>query len=450
MLSRLKLSILGLSVALAFASTTARAEGPGVRLGDRLVLHPGLAAELRYDSNVFFLSSNEVGALIVRLLPSLDLATRPPQRGGNQPHGIDFRLHLGADYTEFVTGGPVTSAHRSIGAQIGMLLTLFPYHLFSADVYDNYVRTTQPPYNEQPYNLDRDTNEVGTRLRFRPGGGRLEIDASYTFGIDFFEPQALNPAITDLNVYYHRVQLHGQWAFFPKTAVYLDISETPYIYANLANAQVLDHSNSYPLRIDAGLVGLVTTKLSINVFVGYGNAFYQSNPNQTKMVNGMVVSTTPSANTALGGVDLRWRPTILSTGVVGYKHDFANSLLGDYYDVDQVYVAWTQVIWRFTGSARLQYQNIRYNGVDPSLGIVPSSNPALMPGNLFTRTDNNVMLDLRVDYPFKDWLSASIGYTLQYNNSDAQLSTAGAGNTQVLVPLNYIKHEVYLRLSLLY
>ncbi|HZS38114.1 MAG TPA: hypothetical protein VFF06_14855 [Polyangia bacterium] len=430
-----------------------------MRLGDRLVLHPGIAAELRYDTNVFYApSGSEIGALILRLLPSLDLATRPPQRGGNLPHGVDFRLHLGADYNEYLTGGQITSAHRSIGAIAGMLLTLFPNHLFTVDLFDNYTRTTQPPYGSQfTYNLDRDTNEAGVRFRLRPGGGRLEIDLSYTFGLDFFEPQAQNPSITDLNVFYHRINLHGQWAFFPKTAVYLDITETPYIYQNLAGASQFDHSNSFPLRIDAGMTGLITTKLSINAWIGYGNGFYQANPSQTTMnMMGMVVSATPNANTALGGIAVTWKPTILSTGTLGYKHDFANSLVGTFYDSDSVYVSWAQLIWRFTAGARLQYWNLRYNGVDACrLGIEPKSTagaitcPA-MPALIFTRTDNNLVFDLRLEYPFKDWLQAGVGYTLTYNNSDSQLLRPSTAGTFLLVPLDYLKHEVYLRLSVIY
>lgn len=37
-------------------------EGPGVRLGDRLVLHPGLGIEGGYDTNFFHQDANEPGA----------------------------------------------------------------------------------------------------------------------------------------------------------------------------------------------------------------------------------------------------------------------------------------------------------------------------------------------------------------------------------------------------
>jgi hypothetical protein len=430
-------------VLLACAST-ARAEGPGVKLGNQLVLHPGIAVELRYDSNVFFgagtPNSPAIGSLIFRALPSLDLATRPQQRGGGVPHALDFRLHLGADYNEFLTGGPVVTNHRSIGAQAGLLLTLLPYHVFTTDVFDNYVRTVQPPYQGEPYNLDRDTNEAGARFRLRPGGGRLEFDLSYTFGLDFFEPQS-NPVgahLQDLNVYYHRINLHGQWAFFPKTAVYVDVTETPYVYSNASAAAALGHTNSFPVRAIAGMTGLITTKLTLNAWIGYGNGIYQSNAGKS----------VPNPNTALGGIDVRWRPTILSTGGLGYHHDFLNSLLGDYYDLDAVYVSWAQVIWRFTGSLKLQYQSLRYAGIPSGLSQPPTGPPATP--TLVSRNDNNIVFDLRVDYPFKDWLFASVGYTLTYNNSDSSLPSMGTGGTPLVLPLDYTKHEGWLRLSLLY
>src|SRR5215472_6419152 len=72
--------------------------GRGIALGDQLVLHPGAGLEYRYDTNVFFFNSNPSGASLLRVLATLDLATRPPQRGGDRPHTLDFRLHTGADY----------------------------------------------------------------------------------------------------------------------------------------------------------------------------------------------------------------------------------------------------------------------------------------------------------------------------------------------------------------
>src|SRR5207302_26834 len=93
-------------------------------------------------------------------------------------------------------------------------------------LFDNYVRTTQPPYTKLTYNLDRDTNELGTRVNLSPGGGRLTLNVGYLFGIDFWEPSQLK----DFDLFYHRFDVRGSWRFFPKTAVYIAASEILYLY----------------------------------------------------------------------------------------------------------------------------------------------------------------------------------------------------------------------------
>jgi hypothetical protein len=333
------------------------------------------------------------------------------------------------DYNEFFGPNPLLSQHRSFGLQAGALLTILPFYPFTIDLFDNFLRTVQPPFTPTQSNLDRDTNEAGLRLRFRPGGGRLEFDLQYVFGIDFFEERQLQ----DLNVYYHKVALHAAWKFLPKTSVWIDISDTPYLYQGTGPG-VINHPNSFPLRAIAGLTGLLTTKLSFNLWAGYANGFYQTT----------AASTGQSPNTGIAGLDIRWKPTVFSSGSIGYKHDFANSLLGSYYDIDSAYIAWSQLIWRFTGSLKLTYSNIRYQDIQLASGLVDN---ASMP--LRSRTDNYLNFDARVDYPFKDWLIGSLGYVLQYNNTNADLASASALATQP-IPLNYLKHEVWLRLAVLY
>src|SRR4051812_6242343 len=71
---------------LAAAPCPARAEGPGFLLGGRIVVHPGLATELRYDSNIFFTNARVGGGLpaggfILRILPSIDISSLSLRRG---------------------------------------------------------------------------------------------------------------------------------------------------------------------------------------------------------------------------------------------------------------------------------------------------------------------------------------------------------------------------------
>lgn len=383
----------------------------GIRLGDALVLHLGLGTEFGWDSNVFYESKNEANSFYMRLTPNFDLTNRP--RTAHRQ--IEFDLHGALNYVEYLTGDATIRSHRQFNVDAGLLAAFFTMSPYNFVVFDNYIRSTQPPYLRAANNLDRDTNEVGVRANLSPGGGRLTFNVGYAFGVDFFEPQPLK----DFDLLYHRFDLRASWRFLPKTAIYIAASESLLYYQHPGTYM---HPNSYPFHVDAGLQGLITAKLTLNAWIGYGNGFY---------VNG------PNPNTAIGGLALTWKPTMLSTGTLGYQHDFQNSLLGSYYDLDQVYLSWTQLIWRFTGFIRASYANERFKGILP---MGPSAETNV------NRTDNYFTLNARVDYPFKDWLFGSVGYDLQANVSNGNLNLGVAG----VVPVDYTKHVVYLRLSVAY
>ena len=90
----------------------------------------------------------------------------------------------------------------------------------------------------------------------------------------------------------------------------------------------------------------------------------------------------------------------------------------------------------------LKYQNIHYFGVAPVTQTDCLSD---------CRIDNYISFDLRLDYPFKEWLVASFGYDLQYNATPANLvPLPTTPPTMGLIPLSYLKNEVWLRIGVLY
>jgi len=99
-------------------------------------------------------------------------------------------------------------------------------------------------------------------------------------------------------------------------------------------------------------------------------------------------------------------------------------------------VSWTQLVWRFTGFLRFQYSNLRFNGVQ---AIQATSNG----------TDNYITLNVRIDYPFKNWLIASVGNDLFFNKSNRSIAT-GVPPAAATVPVDYIKDVVYVRLTFQY
>jgi hypothetical protein len=410
---------------LATASTAARAQAlpsaDGVKLGDSLVLHLGMGLEVGWDSNIFFETNNPHRSFELRLTPRFDLTNQP--RGGSRQFQLDF--HGGLNYLEYLNSDPLVQRLRQFNVDTGVLASFFTASPYNFSVFDNFTRTAQAPYSASDHNFDRDTNELGTRINLSPGGGRLTFNIGYLFGLDFFEPTVLQP----FNLLYHRFDFRASWRFLPKTAVYIAASEQLNLYQSHVVTSY-DHPDSYPFRVVAGIQGLITTKLTVNGYIGYGNGFYQ-----TVRLAGATAAVNANPSTPIGGVSLTWKPTILSTGTLGYDHDFVNSLLGSYYDVDMVYLTWTQLIWRFTGFVRLSYSNERFKGITPLTGESST-----------TRTDNYLTVNTRVDYPFQRWLFGSVGYDLQLNRSDATLNL-GAPST---VPISYTKSVVYLRLTAWY
>jgi hypothetical protein len=396
------------------------------RLGYSRVIHHVMGWEFGYDTNPFYVPSNPNGVFEMRLLPAFDLTNRP--RGARRQ--VEFDFNGGLNYLEYLTSDPNVSHLRQFGVQAGLQLQVLPTRPYNFVLFDNYVRSTQAPYTVLPYNLDRDTNEVGTRVNLSPGGGRLTFNIGYLFGIDIWEPVQLK----DFDLTYHRFDLRASWRFFPKTAVYIAATEILYFYQHPGT---YDHPNSFPLRIEAGLQGLITTKLTLNLWVGYGNGFYQPPPGAAMV--------TVNPNTAIGGLALTWKPTILSTGSLGYTHDFVNSLLGSYYDLDSVYISWAQLIWRFSGFLRLQYSNQRYQGICTMMGMGSTCNSPSAE-TVPNRVDNLVTLNVRLDYPFKDWLIGTVGNDLQVNVSNGQLNLGAPGT----VPVNYTRDVIYIKLTASY
>ncbi|MDB4968022.1 MAG: hypothetical protein JWN44_3711 [Myxococcales bacterium] len=393
-------------------------EGPGVKLGESMLLHLGFGIDFAWDSNVFYTSTNPTNAFSMRLNPFFRLTTAPRQ---SQPK-VQLDFHGGLNYVEYLTTNAELAKHRQFNVDAGVQAAFFATNPYNFVIFDNYVRSTQPPYSSTSSNLDRDTNEVGFRLNLSPGGGRLTIYIGYLFGIDYWEPALLR----DYDLQYHRFDLRVSWRVLPKTAIYIATNETINQYPHPGT---FDHPDSFPFRIEAGLQGLVTAKLTVNLWVGYGNGFY--------VQRATMMAAPPSPNTAIGGFSLTWKPTFLSTGQLGYQHDFQNSLLGAYYDQDTVYLSWTQLVWKFTGFLRLQYSNLRFKGVQ----MVQATTDG---------TDNFVGLNTRVDYPLvRGWLFGSAGYDLFFNKSDRMLATTTNG-TPGVVPADYTRHVVYLRLTLSY
>ncbi|MDB4982017.1 MAG: hypothetical protein JWM82_2769, partial [Myxococcales bacterium] len=216
----------------------------------------------------------------------------------------------------------------------------------------------------------------------------------------------------------------------PKTAVFVqgNISYVTYLES------ITPKAASYPLHVIGGIRGLITPKLSLNVSVGYANAFYSSGAS----TSGFGGSTFFEAQGTL-------TPTPTSRVVLGYHHDFANSVISSYYYDDSVYASYVQQLGgRLAFDLSGRYSHRQYEGL---LFDAPGT----------ARADNAISVGATLDYFIRNWIYAGVGYALSANISDYHLPNMIVVDPVTMamtsVPgasVEYTKHQVFARLGVTY
>ncbi len=212
----------------------------------------------------------------------------------------------------------------------------------SFGISEAFNRSEDPPYinntsatggASQP--ITRDVNVASASVRWAPGGGRLATSLSYTNTVDVFETGSLRVANSMGNL----LMLDTTWKWLPKTALVVQVSQGYITYFNTApNGE--SKPTSFPLHALVGVRGLITAKLTVNLGVGYANGFYDIPPTPNRLAGPSGIQGNLSA---IGRCHLSSDAPLTAIGF-GYRHDFQNAILGDFYYVDGVYVNVGQAI----------------------------------------------------------------------------------------------------------
>jgi hypothetical protein len=417
-------------------------EGPGVKISESLVFHPGIAIEGRYDTNVFRSPERPVGAPYLRVIGHLHLATLSPQRLEDEEGGpvskpkVAFRLKGAAAYREYFpvgSNGPSVESRirqqRAIEADAGFFLKLFPYGVFSAKLYNDYVRTYPFWQGEQlagttatPTSRDtaRNTNRGGINFTLAPGGRRITFDLGYSINLDIFDEAVFNGA----NKLYHRIDFNAKWRLLPKTAIFIEVIQQFLNYfdsANVANR----NRNSMPLRAYAGFAGLFTPRFSALAKIGYGNGFYEEND---------------SFNGPLAHLELAFHIGPFAKIKAGYEYMFGDSFNPDtnFHVDNRFYLAYDHLfINRILLHLKGQYRWRNYGGFDP---LVYGPDDALS----FHIAQAHVALD----YKIKSWIYIGIGYdlALRYRAATPSVPPTGSGT----FASDFVKHQLYGKVGVSY
>jgi hypothetical protein len=395
-------------------------EGPGFRLGSTpLVIHPGISVELGYDSNVFYLPSNEIGSGVLRLRAHVDLATLPPQSFANDHSTADpkveFRFSTQVEYREYLSGNKDVQAQRSLNLLIGTELTLLPKALFSLTLSDAFARTVDPRNEEGPGQFKRDHNHLGLRGTFHRGG--LEVGLADYFDIDFWEDQDLNFG----NSYTEDAMAFAKLRILPQTIGQITV-RAGYVYYPDRPANTM-----IPVRVMVGASSLFARWFGASVNLGYGNS---------------INNIGPSFNSVIANVELRFLLPKQMGVTLAYDRDFSASLFANFYADDHLWVSYnlpllSGVTIHLDGGVHFRHYE----------GLVP---PSLVKAVAYNRSDrDDVIYDAHAEIRYRatSWLQVAAVYNLlidatKFGFIAEEGATATRSGGRFQIPVNYVKHTV--------
>lgn len=302
-------------------------QGRGIRVGN-FELHPGVGAEVGYDSNVFYAANNPASALRLRLTPSLTVSTLGPQRSTNSDAPatalptVNFRGGVALVYHEFISlqSPDRTSNLRNLGVESNLRFEFFPGRTWQFVLADDFTRTIQPGaptgtgtdgllLPSQTFN--RNFNTATAEFAYAPPRGTLEFRLGYNFIFNFFDSTAYN----FYDYLGHSVYARMRWRFLPKTALLWEGSVSPTSYIR-PEASPTGLFSSYPVRTRVGINGLLTEKLSLLALVGYHASFFVAGDN---------------IDTVIGQAELRWLINPRANFRLGFIRDVQNSFFSNFF-----------------------------------------------------------------------------------------------------------------------
>ena len=346
-------------ISQAWLGNRSAGEGPGVKISDSLVLHPGLGIEGGYDTNPLLRPVNVVGAGRLKITPYLDLATSPVRRliqDEGSPEvarpKVDFRLGLAGYYSWYFSEEQAVKEQNHLGLDSHMSLSLFPQGNFNLFANVTYLRTLQP-YETSADAWAHHSIGPGVGVRIIPGGGTLSFEPGYRLNLMVFEDDDL---AAQNNKMTHNLSLLTAWKMLPKTALVSNIRFSPVSY--LGDSSI--NNDSLPVRSLFGVRGLFTEKFGLSLLAGYGASFYERGENFDGFIaNGeMFLFITPFSKIRIGG-----------------QRDFVDSFYSNFFIKTGGYAEYMQMlggIFLITAKSEVFYRDYaEMSGQLPNGGALP-------------------------------------------------------------------------------
>ncbi|MDY0059450.1 MAG: outer membrane beta-barrel protein [Myxococcota bacterium] len=416
--------VVGLTVLLALVVAAPRAEagpGDGIRQGYFLI-HPAVAVEGRYDTNVFRVGPDDqqtdlTAAPLLRLLPQVTIETLPSRKA-------ELQGTAGLELRTFLHDSPQVDNQSNFGAHLDLRGAVGMDSWIGAEAIERFYFQPEPGSDQNfltdVTTFDRLYNHTELRGVLRPGHGMLEFTPRYQLLLERF----LDFSVADRTI--HTVGLDGRWKFFPKTAV---VVRSSYGWREFDNDYI---PSSNPLRVTGGLLGLITPKLSLDLEVGYGNSFTDEAESFSSVIGTLRATERFTERMILSG---------------GYRRDFRDTPWSSHYDSHLFDLRWNQQIAGQVGiQAGVSYE---FRFFTPLLAS--QRGVTLRDEIRDERQDGVTRGELLVEWHPNDWFTVGAGYQLERRATDAIAAIETSdGMATIVNDAAYIKHQVYTRLGVLY
>ena len=266
---------------VGFSRPASAALGDGLEIGPGR-LHLGVDLNLRYDTAAAagFSSSGSNGDLFLMAGGKFQLDVNSDNVFVNFGGAVDWNQYLGVITNDRVLSFVSATAKGEVDINKNR-----PIGLDITEYFGRSDQTTNPVFGLGVIAL---TDMTKLRLRFRPGGGAIEVGLSGEFDAGVYNAQvpapagsavvcANNPSCNpNLASAFDSVQirggLDGWWRFLPKTGILFELLAARQIYTT--NASSIGDLDATTVLANIGFGTLITTRLSFSVKVGYDGLFF--------------------------------------------------------------------------------------------------------------------------------------------------------------------------------
>jgi len=412
--------------------------GDGLKAGD-LTLSPSLTLSGSFNQNVFRVDPEEtepISSPLVSVTPALRVSTLDAS-------AVDFSFDGSLTWDQYLADSQVVRRQSGLQGAGGLGLTLNPEGGVSLTLSDNLVYTNEPPPYPTGITYNRLVNRAGATVGIHPGTRVLQLDLGYEYGVYRY----LTPSLVDLAKDRHKFQADFTWQFLPKTAVVLRGTASLNRYREETRSvrgsdETLPNVDSTPIRVVGGLSGNLRRRLSARLLGGYSTALYEFGPTHYG---------------PLARADLTYQYGSLSLDnklSLGYKYDFNDSTVGNYYTYHRAGLDWQQNFAekRFGLMAGVHYTRRDYSSITAltdgdgdTAAIEDSQGRAVaVPDNL---TDNYINASAGVKTQIFEWWGAALRYRYSQNITGDEVNIPSDDITQLR---RFSRHMVTLSTTVRY